>query len=706
MKKNNKCLGYLIGLVLLSHTLCAMEKSRTSDIERLSSPEAADVSLASFGNYVARARSLRIDDPLIQSLAQFILDNVYQLSIFYPQLPDLLQQEELAGLNQACDALLALQPRSDAIVSFSHSKAALRIVVTLNEDTIIAGSDDNTLHLWDIPSQQCIRTFKGHTGAVSAALIHEGKLISGSADKTIRIWDITSGECLQILQGHNSIVYALERLDRTHVISASADKTIRVWDLRTGLCVRTLDHHARAVRSLVKIEDSLFASASEDKDTRITIFDLANHPHPSYRIKDINNSTDTVFSLCYLGDRVLASSCADSSILISGITTGNTLNVLKGHTGTVYCLTKIDDKTFASGSADKTIRIWNRSGNCLNTFYTHGAVKSITAVNPYLLIAATEGGIISIINLRKPAISHILAAAKSNFLKNNLQQDDQTFLLDHEKELSDLMLLLKKQFNIQDHNDHVDFYKGRSGKVSAQERPILLQKELVTVLSNLLKQSSRDHLYLYNMLKIAAMLKLDVLKETISILVCDAVNGVKLEEYKQMQLPTDLTKYGVHAFLTGDNFIFLLSEAMAFQSDYLKALVETGKKMAEGKNIHIQLEQIDQESLRIIKLLLRETYLNDHKLSRPSSAKRVLHRRTVLRLVRNCRAMALSDWPSAEAKTMRQRSATCCGVPCALSHCPTCCCWLESIIKAGIFRDMPKHKPNPVNCPSICWTLH
>jgi hypothetical protein len=42
---------------------------------------------------------------------------------------------------------------------------------------------------------------------------------------------------------------------------------------------------------------------------------------------------------------------------------------------------------------------------------------------------------------------------------------------------------------------------------------------------------------------------------------------------------------------------------------------------------------------------------------------------TVFRFVSHRLAIALSDWPLAAARTIRPRSTTCCGVPCAASHC-------------------------------------
>src|SRR5271166_4025232 len=81
-----------------------------------------------------------------------------------------------------------------------------------------------------------------------------------------------------------------------------------------------------------------------------------------------------------------------------------------------------------------------------------------------------------------------------------------------------------------------------------------------------------------------------------------------------------------------------------------------------------------------------------HRLSRPCSAKRRRHKITVLRLICNCAAMALSDWPFPAASTIRPRSATCWGVPWAANHFSICCRSPTSKHRAAIIRGMTELK--------------
>ena len=58
----------------------------------------------------------------------------------------------------------------------------------------------------------------------------------------------------------------------------------------------------------------------------------------------------------------------------------------------------------------------------------------------------------------------------------------------------------------------------------------------------------------------------------------------------------------------------------------------------------------------------------------PCSSTRLRHNCTVGRLTCNCAAIAALSCPARAAKIIRQRSATCCGVPCEASHCFSCVC--------------------------------
>ncbi|HLO83992.1 MAG TPA: hypothetical protein VK203_03110, partial [Nostocaceae cyanobacterium] len=86
------------------------------------------------------------------------------------------------------------------------------------------------------PGGALIRTLEGHRFWVRAvAITPDGQsVISGSDDMTIKVWDLKSGSEKFTLTGHSSYVNAVAITpDGQSVISGSDDMTIKVWDLKS-----------------------------------------------------------------------------------------------------------------------------------------------------------------------------------------------------------------------------------------------------------------------------------------------------------------------------------------------------------------------------------------------------------------------------------------------------------------------------------------
>ncbi|MDD2756967.1 MAG: TIR domain-containing protein, partial [Methanothrix sp.] len=210
------------------------------------------------------------------------------------------------------------KPASQArMVLRGHADYVGAVAVTSDGRTIISGSDDGTLKIWDMATGKCRATLEGHADYVRAvAVTPDGRtVISGSSDKTLKIWNMATGKCRATLEGHAGSVYGVAITpDGRTVISGSLDKTLKIWDLATGKCRATLEGHADYVMAVaVTPDDRTVISGSDDKTLKI--WDLA---------------------------------------------TGKCRATLKGHEGTVWGVAVTpDDRTVISGSDDKTLKIWD-----------------------------------------------------------------------------------------------------------------------------------------------------------------------------------------------------------------------------------------------------------------------------------------------------------------------------------------------------------
>ena len=74
--------------------------------------------------------------------------------------------------------------------------------------SLVSGSQDSSVKLWDLQTGGVVKTFSGHTDAVLSVSISPdlATIASGSPDKTICLWNIQTEECYQTIQ-QQDIVY-------------------------------------------------------------------------------------------------------------------------------------------------------------------------------------------------------------------------------------------------------------------------------------------------------------------------------------------------------------------------------------------------------------------------------------------------------------------------------------------------------------------
>ncbi len=110
--------------------------------------------------------------------------------------------------------------------------------------TLVSGSRDKTIKLWNVETGKEIRTLKGHDSYVySVNFSPDGKtLVSGSWDKTIKLWNVETGKEIRTLKGHDSYVYSVNfSPDGKTLVSGSWDNTIKLWKVETDSNLLNLD---------------------------------------------------------------------------------------------------------------------------------------------------------------------------------------------------------------------------------------------------------------------------------------------------------------------------------------------------------------------------------------------------------------------------------------------------------------------------------
>ena len=164
-------------------------------------------------------------------------------------------------------------------VLIGHSDIINCVAISPNGQTIVSGSDDKTIRVWDSRSGKLLRVLKAHTGEIifgigvlSVAISPDGQtLMSGGGDKTVRVWNLPSGEQLRTLTGHEDWVRSVAvSPDGRTPVSGSDDKTIKVWNLPSGELLQTLTGHEGGVLSVaISPDGQSIISGSADKTIRV-----------------------------------------------------------------------------------------------------------------------------------------------------------------------------------------------------------------------------------------------------------------------------------------------------------------------------------------------------------------------------------------------------------------------------------------------------
>ncbi|WVR08535.1 hypothetical protein IAU60_005590 [Kwoniella sp. DSM 27419] len=254
-----------------------------------------------------------------------------------------------------------------------------------DDDRIISASDEHAINVYNKSDGGLRKRLEGHGGGVWTLQSREDSLVSGSTDRTVRIWNLETLTETHVFHGHESTVRCLQIVEPVWdpvageftpafpvIVTGSRDKTLRVWQLPTK-------------------DDAPLPRRYNDAGELLPIAPAQNPFH----IRALEGHGGAVRALSAHG-RTCVSASYDNTARVWDITTGKCEHVLAGHEAKVYSVAYDRyRKRCASGSMDNTVRVWDTvTGECLQVLTGHTSLVGLLGFSPnYLVSAAADASL-------------------------------------------------------------------------------------------------------------------------------------------------------------------------------------------------------------------------------------------------------------------------------------------------------------------------
>ena len=164
--------------------------------------------------------------------------------------------------------MTALFRHDDAVHDASFSPDGVRLAVAC---------EDGKVWLWDVPSQEFLRTLGNHANRVTSVAFSplDGKRLLTTSATTAKVWDAESGNELLTLIGHTDVLLSgTFSKDGKRIVTSGFDRSVRVWDAESGRELLKLGNHRDWVTSVDFSPDgNHLASCSSDHTVRTYTLD-------------------------------------------------------------------------------------------------------------------------------------------------------------------------------------------------------------------------------------------------------------------------------------------------------------------------------------------------------------------------------------------------------------------------------------------------
>ncbi|KKK18765.1 hypothetical protein ARAM_004303 [Aspergillus rambellii] len=228
-------------------------------------------------------------------------------------------------------------------VDIPGHRTDIRSVALSSDDRMLASASNGSLKIWNVRTQNCLRTLECGYSLCSAFLPGDKIVVIGNKDGELEVFDIASSTLLDTIKAHDGPVWSLQvHPDGKSLVSGSADKSAKFWNFQV---VQEEIPGTKRTTPRLKLVHSRTLKVSDD-------------------ILNVRFSPDA---------RLLAVALLDNTVKVFFTDSLKLFLNLYGHKLPVLNMDiSYDSKLIVTCSADKTVRLWGLDfGDCHKSFLAH-----------------------------------------------------------------------------------------------------------------------------------------------------------------------------------------------------------------------------------------------------------------------------------------------------------------------------------------------
>ena len=252
-------------------------------------------------------------------------------------------------------------------------------------NTIAVGSESMDIIILDTVTGSQMAVLSGHTRQINCLTFSsDGKsLVSGSDDRTVKLWDVQTGGVVKTFHGgqYEYFLSVSISADCTRIASGSDEDKIHLWDIQTGECHWTIEQQYKVKHVSFSPTDPQHIISISGK--KIQQWDANGHQiPPTYSGSHIAFSPDhTQFALC--DGNFITVQNSDSRAILAEFTVS---------AETKHCCFSPDGQLIAAAAA-ATAYVWDITSpdpHPVETFVGHTSkITSLAFSSPSSLISAS-----------------------------------------------------------------------------------------------------------------------------------------------------------------------------------------------------------------------------------------------------------------------------------------------------------------------------